>query len=77
MATLPAARGQGAATTVMAALAGWAAGVGAGRALLQVEEQSTAARRIYAALGFLPVYRYTYRRKPLTSPARIAAGGVG
>jgi GNAT superfamily N-acetyltransferase len=70
MATLPAARGQGAATTVMAALSNWATSVGARRALLQVEEQSTAARRIYAALGFLPVYRYTYRRRATaTGPA--------
>ncbi|WP_052710882.1 GNAT family N-acetyltransferase [Pseudofrankia sp. DC12] len=63
MATLPAARGQGAATTVVAALSSWATSVGARRALLQVEEQSIAARRIYAALGFLPVYRYAYRRR--------------
>ena len=71
MATLPAARGRGAATAVIAALAGWAAGAGASRAFLQVEQQSTAARRIYAALGFLPVYRYTYRQKADTGPAAV------
>jgi GNAT superfamily N-acetyltransferase len=69
MATLPAARGQGAATAVLAALGTWAGGVGARRAFLQVEQSSAAARRIYAALGFLPVYRYTYRRLPRSGGA--------
>ncbi len=71
MATLPAARGRGAATAVLAALARWSAGLGARRAYLQVEEHSVAARRLYAALGFLPVYRYTYRRRP-AAPATPA-----
>jgi GNAT superfamily N-acetyltransferase len=74
MATLPAARGRGVATAVIAALAGWATGLGAGRAFLQVEESSVEARRLYAALAFVPVYRYTYRRKPgVPSPATGAA----
>ncbi|MDT3445550.1 MULTISPECIES: GNAT family N-acetyltransferase [unclassified Pseudofrankia] len=71
MATLPAARGRGAATAVLAALARWSAALGARRAYLQVEERSAAARRLYAALGFLPVYRYTYRRRP-AAPMRPA-----
>jgi len=77
MATLPAARRRGAATAVLAALARWSAGLGARRAYLQVEQHSVAARRIYAALGFRPVYRYTYRRRlptpvPVPSPMRPA-----
>ncbi|ONH30717.1 GNAT family N-acetyltransferase [Pseudofrankia asymbiotica] len=71
MATLPAARGRGAATAVLTALARWSVALGARRAYLQVEERSAAARRLYAALGFLPVYRYTYRRRPAT-PVRPA-----
>lgn len=64
MATLPAARGYGAARAVLGALADWATDTGARRATLQVEQTSTAARRLYAGLGFQPVYRYTYRRAP-------------
>jgi GNAT superfamily N-acetyltransferase len=64
MATLPAARGRGVATAVLTTLATWAAGLGAHRAYLQVEERSAAARRLYTALGFVPVYRYTYRQLP-------------
>jgi len=65
MATLPAARRRGAATAVLAALTRWSSALGAHRAYLQVEERSAAARRIYATLGFRPVYRYTYRRRPI------------
>lgn len=63
MATLPAARGRGAATQVLGELAAWAAAAGATRTYLQVEVTSTAARRMYAGLGFRPVYRYSYRRR--------------
>ncbi|HMA47152.1 MAG TPA: GNAT family N-acetyltransferase [Frankiaceae bacterium] len=66
MATLPAARRRGAARAVLRALAAWAADRGGGRAYVQVEETSTAARRLYEAAGFAPVYRYTYRRRPFT-----------
>ncbi len=65
MATLPAARGQGAARRVLAELGHWAAARGATHAYLQVEEVSTVARRLYAELGFRPVYRYSYRRAPV------------
>ncbi|MCK9897070.1 GNAT family N-acetyltransferase [Frankia sp. AgB32] len=76
MATLPAARGQGAARRVLAALGQWAAARGATHAYLQVEEVSTVARRLYAELGFRPVYRYSYRRAPaapVPGPGRRAA----
>ncbi|MGF7233414.1 MAG: GNAT family N-acetyltransferase [Frankia sp.] len=63
MATLPEARGRGAATAVLGQLADWAAEAGATRAYLQVEEKSGPARRLYAGLGFRPVYRYSYRRR--------------
>ncbi|EIV95219.1 GNAT family N-acetyltransferase [Frankia sp. QA3] len=66
MATLPAARGRGAARRVVAALAQWAGARGATHAYLQVEEVSTVARGLYADLGFRPVYRYSYRRAPLS-----------
>lgn len=62
MATLPAARRRGAARAVLLALAEWGADHDARRAYLQVEETSTAARRLYDAAGFTPVYRYSYRR---------------
>ena len=61
MATLPAARGRGAATRVLAALAGWAADQGAERMYLQVETDNTAARRLYERAGFTEVCRYHYR----------------
>ncbi|WP_322754991.1 GNAT family N-acetyltransferase [Frankia sp. Cas3] len=62
MATVPGARGRGAARAVLAGLVTWAADAGASRAYLQVEQTSAAARRLYGALGFRPVYRYSYRR---------------
>ncbi len=62
MATVPAARGRGAARAVLARLVAWAVDAGASRAYLQVEQTSTPARRLYAGLGFRPVYRYSYRR---------------
>ncbi|WP_163548537.1 GNAT family N-acetyltransferase [Candidatus Frankia nodulisporulans] len=78
MATLPAARGQGAARQVVATLASWAAQRGATHAYLQVEEVSTVARRLYAELGFRPVYRYSYRRGPIPpAPPIPAAGSAG
>ncbi|CAO5172553.1 N-acetylglutamate synthase [Frankia sp. AiPs1] len=68
MATLPAARGQGAARRIVASLASWAAARDITQAYLQVEEVSTVARRLYAELGFRPVYRYSYRRGPAADP---------
>jgi ribosomal protein S18 acetylase RimI-like enzyme len=54
----PAARRRGLARRVTRALADWAAGLGAERALLQVEEDNEAAIRLYARLGFATHHRY-------------------
>ena len=48
----PGARRQGLATAVMAALAGRALAEGASAAWLQVESDNTAARAMYAGMGF-------------------------
>ncbi|WP_055750731.1 GNAT family N-acetyltransferase [Frankia sp. AvcI1] len=77
MATLPAARGRGAARRVVAALAQWAGARGATHAYLQVEEVSTVARGLYADLGFRPVYRYSYRRAPLSAARDLPAARDG
>jgi len=61
MATLPAARGRGAARAVLAALAGWAAKQGAERMYLQVEPGNAAAWRLYERAGFTELCRYHYR----------------
>jgi GNAT superfamily N-acetyltransferase len=64
MATLPAARRRGHARAIVHALATWARGLGARRALLQVEEANVAARRLYAQVGFTPSHVYRYCRQP-------------
>ncbi len=61
MATLPAARGKGAARDVLAALAGWAAARGTGRMYLQVERDNAPALRSYERAGFGEICRYHYR----------------
>jgi GNAT superfamily N-acetyltransferase len=61
MATLPDARGRGAARHVLAALARWAAHHGAAHMYLQVEYDNTAARRLYERAGFTELCRYHYR----------------
>jgi GNAT superfamily N-acetyltransferase len=61
MATLPDARGRGAATTVLAAVARWAAHHGAGHLYLQVERDNAAARRLYERAGFTELCGYHYR----------------
>ena len=65
MATLPAARGRGAARAVLAALARWTA---TDRLYLQVERDNTAARALYHRAGFaeICVYHYRSRRGPGT-----------
>jgi GNAT superfamily N-acetyltransferase len=60
MATLPHARGAGAGTQVLAALARWAAGHGAAHLYLQVE-CGNGARRLYRRAGFSERCRYHYR----------------
>jgi ribosomal protein S18 acetylase RimI-like enzyme len=61
MATLPDARGRGAARHLLAALAHWAAHQGAARMYLQVECHNTVARRLYERAGFTELCRYHYR----------------
>ncbi|MFD0772857.1 GNAT family N-acetyltransferase [Streptomonospora algeriensis] len=61
MATLPEARGSGAARSVLAALAKWAQEQGTGRMYLQVERENAAALRLYQGVGFTEVCGYHYR----------------
>jgi GNAT superfamily N-acetyltransferase len=61
MATLPGARGTGAARSVLAALAGWAGAHQTGRLYLQVERDNVPARRLYERAGFREVCPYHYR----------------
>jgi GNAT superfamily N-acetyltransferase len=61
MATLPGARGKGAARGVLAALAGWAGAHGASCLYLQVERDNIPARRLYERAGFREVCAYHYR----------------
>jgi N-acetylglutamate synthase len=63
MATLPAARGKGAAGAVLAALADWAAGNSAGRMYLQVEHENEGAFRLYGRLGFSELCAFSFRVK--------------
>jgi ribosomal protein S18 acetylase RimI-like enzyme len=67
MATLPHARGLGAASQVLAALAHWAADHGAAHMYLQVECDNTAARRLYERAGFTELCQYHYRTSDHTS----------
>ncbi|MFE1171861.1 GNAT family N-acetyltransferase [Streptomyces sp. NPDC058773] len=61
MATLPAARGRGAARAVLAALAGWAGAHAADRMYLQVEHDNAPALRLYGRAGFRERCGYHYR----------------
>ncbi|MER7541458.1 GNAT family N-acetyltransferase [Spirillospora sp. NPDC127506] len=61
MATLPRARGKGAARSVLAALADWAAENGADRMYLQVEHRNVPALRLYGRAGFTGISTYHYR----------------
>ncbi|MCO5976769.1 GNAT family N-acetyltransferase [Ideonella oryzae] len=63
VATAPDARRQGLARALCQQLLGWAAAQGAHHAYLQVVEANTAARTLYAQLGFVTAYRYWYRVK--------------
>jgi GNAT superfamily N-acetyltransferase len=67
MATLPAARGRGAAKAVLTALAGWADNHGAAHMYLQVECVNTAARRLYGHAGFTELCQYHYRTEGRSS----------
>ncbi len=59
--TAPAARNQGLARQLCAALLRQAAGEGATLAYLQVDAGNQAARAVYRRLGFADAYRYHYR----------------
>ncbi len=61
MATLPQARGKGAARQVLAALARWAGAREAGRMYLQVERGNSPALRLYGRAGFSELCGYHYR----------------
>jgi GNAT superfamily N-acetyltransferase len=61
MATRPAARGRGAARSVLASLAQWADDRGAARMYLQVERDNAAALALYRQAGFEEVCAYHYR----------------
>ncbi len=60
----PARRREGLATTVMAALARQALAEGASAAWLQVEEENTGARTLYAGMGFAAHHAYHHYREP-------------
>jgi GNAT superfamily N-acetyltransferase len=60
----PAVRRQGLATAIVRALVEWAAGTGAVRAYLQVEERNTDAAALYDRLGFSTHHRYATWRPP-------------
>jgi GNAT superfamily N-acetyltransferase len=61
---VPQARRQGLAGALWAALAGWASGLGATRAVLQVEERNEAAARLYASVGFRTHHTYVTYHLP-------------
>jgi ribosomal protein S18 acetylase RimI-like enzyme len=61
MATLPRARGRGAARSVLAALARWAGAYGAEHMYLQVESGNDPALRLYEGAGFTEICGYHYR----------------
>lgn len=64
MATLPSARGKGAARAVLAALAGWAREQAADRMYLQVEYENDAAVGLYSRAGFEEMCGYHSRTAP-------------
>jgi GNAT superfamily N-acetyltransferase len=61
MATIPRARGTGAARTVLAALATWAHTQGADQLYLQVDRDNAPALRLYERAGFTELAAYHYR----------------
>jgi GNAT superfamily N-acetyltransferase len=63
MATLPAARGKGAAGAALGALADWAAVNDAERMYLQVEHENEGAARIYGRVGFSELLPFYFRVK--------------
>lgn len=57
-------RRSGVGRALMAALLGWAAGRGADRCYLQVDEANSPALAFYRRLGFIEHHRYHYRLAP-------------
>ncbi len=72
IATLPRARGRGAARAVVAALAHWAATRHADHLYLQVERDNVAACRLYTRAGFTELCEYHYRTA--TGPSHTGDG---
>jgi GNAT superfamily N-acetyltransferase len=72
MATLPEARGKGAARTVLAALAGWAGAHETDRMYLQVERDNVPALRLYERMGFSQMCGYYYRAAAWATPPGTA-----
>ncbi|WP_456239847.1 GNAT family N-acetyltransferase [Actinopolyspora lacussalsi] len=66
MATLPRARGRGAAGEVLRSLADWASDLGTGGMYLQVDGGNSPALRLYESMGFTEVCRYHYRSEVLS-----------
>lgn len=66
MATLPRARGRGAAMRVLNALARWAVANDAEHMYLQVEDDNLAALHLYGRTGFSELCTYHYRSAPHT-----------
>jgi N-acetylglutamate synthase len=69
MATRPEDRRRGVASAVARRAAGWAAGRGARRLYLQVEQDNLPALRLYRRLGFRPSHHYHYRVTPAAAPS--------
>ncbi|MPZ63755.1 MAG: GNAT family N-acetyltransferase [Propionibacteriales bacterium] len=68
MATLPEARGRGAARGILASLADWAAGQGADGMYLQVERDNDPALRLYDSACFTEMCGYHYRTESPSPP---------
>ena len=62
--TDPLLRQQGYGTALLYQIFAWAQRAGAGAAALQVQGDNTAARALYARVGFREVYDYWYRISP-------------
>jgi ribosomal protein S18 acetylase RimI-like enzyme len=65
MATHPNYRRQGAATTILGALANWGSDHGADQMYLQVMENNPPALALYARAGFEKLYQYYYAEGPV------------
>jgi ribosomal protein S18 acetylase RimI-like enzyme len=62
--TAPQHRQQGYGTSLLSQMFAWAQRAGAGDVALQVQGDNTAARSLYARLGFREMYTYWYRVRP-------------